>query len=100
MINIIDKKNRVRELINQSLFCKLLNAQKKLLRGLDNLPDEIDERDIGLIDAIQMIVESSENDPEMQETIKIFLRLEEIKSRRTADPKATIDDLTDQVNLS
>lgn len=93
MINIIEKKNRIKSLISRSSFCKLLNAQEKLLHGLENIPDEIDEKDIGLLDAIQTMIESSENDPGMQETIKIFLSLDEIKRRGAIDPNAPIDDL-------
>ena len=93
MFNIIEKKNQVRELINRSSLVKLMGLQERLLHSVDSLPDEIAEEDVGLLNAIQTIVELSENDADMQETIQTFLRLDEIGRRRSADPKAPIDDL-------
>jgi len=93
MVNITEKKKQVRELVIQSSLVELMDMREKLLHSVDTLPDEIDEEDVGLLDAIQTIVESSENDVEMQETIQTFLRLDEIGRRRSVDPEAPIDDL-------
>lgn len=98
MANIIEKKNRVRELINQSSFCKLLGVQEKLLHNMANLPDEANEEEESALDALHKVVELPENDSDMRETIAIFLRLDEIKARRDRDPNASIDDLLVPIN--
>ena len=122
MINITEKKNQVRELINQSSLCKLMGMQEKFLRDIANLPDEANEEEEKALDMLQKAINLSENDPDMQETIHTCLklreawkdlvvieeqtlkdqiaivqegirRLDEIKARRDRDPEASIDDL-------
>ncbi len=93
MTNIIDKKNKVRELVNQSSLCKLMGLQEKFLRGIDNLPDEANEEEEKALDMLQKVIQLSEDDSDMQETVKTFLRLDEIVARKHKDPDAPIDDL-------
>lgn len=93
MINIVEKKKQVRELVAQSSLYKLLGKQESLLKHLDNLPDEIPEEDLPLLSGLQALIETSENDADMRETVDMFLRLDEMKLRRDQDPNAPLEDL-------
>ena len=94
MTNIVENKNHVRGLINQSSLAKLIGMQERLLHSIDNLPDEIAEEDVGLLDAIETIVGLSENDADMQETIQAFLKLQEVWKGLIAIEEQTLKDQT------
>lgn len=93
MINVTEKKKLVRELVLQSSLCKLMGKQEGFLKYLDGLPDEITEEDLPVLNGLQAIIEASESDSDMKETLDMFLRLDEMGRRRVADPNAPIDDL-------
>lgn len=93
MINITEKKKMVAELVQHSSLCELLDMKERLLQSLANLPDELDERDLPLLNGIETMVKSSEEDADMKGTVEMFLRLDEIGRRRSANPDAPIDDL-------